>query len=115
MKTVKCLYCKGKMTIVKIDRFNKPHGLALMSAGVLFLTAIPLEAVLGFVLLPFGAVVAFSKKEAWYCPKCSSFVDRMTPKNQKTSDKIITKIADFVNSDSGTQQAAQNTKEKDNV
>jgi hypothetical protein len=48
-----------------------------MSAGLLFLAAIPAEAVLGYALLPFGAVVAFSKKEVWYCPSCSSIADRI--------------------------------------
>lgn len=79
MKRPRCVHCRKQMKITKVDKFNKPQGIALMSAGLLFLAAIPVEAILSVVLLPFGAVVAFSKKEVWFCPSCSSIVDRFAP------------------------------------
>ena len=78
MRKARCVHCHVEMETVKVDRFAKPHGFAMMAAGVLFLTAIPLEAVLGYALVPFGAVVAFSKKEVWRCPRCLSTTDRIS-------------------------------------
>ena len=77
MKKARCLLCDTNMEVIEIDRFNKPHGIALMAAGVLFLAAIPAEAILGYALLPFGAVVAFSKKQVWRCPRCSAIADKI--------------------------------------
>ena len=77
MQNARCVHCRVEMETVKVDRFAKPHGFAMMAAGVLFLTAIPLEAVLGYALIPFGAVVAFAKKEVWRCPRCSAVTDRI--------------------------------------
>ncbi len=77
MHEARCLLCSSDMEVIEIDRFNKPHGIALMAAGLLFLAAIPAEAILGYALIPFGAVVAFSKKRVWHCPCCSTIADKM--------------------------------------
>ena len=63
------------------------YAVALMAAGVLFLAAIPLEAVLGYALIPFGAVVAFSKKEVWRCPRCSSITDKVAATQRSLSGR----------------------------
>jgi hypothetical protein len=87
MEPVRCVLCNSEMKIIRIDRFNKPHGIALMAAGLLFLAAIPAEAVLGFALIPFGAVVAFSKKEVWYCPSCLTVAGKLTSKTNPSDSR----------------------------
>jgi hypothetical protein len=76
MRSVRCANCGEKMEIIKVDKYSKPHGVALVSAGLLFLVAMPIEALLGLVLVPFGLVVSFTKKDVWNCPSCAAIVDR---------------------------------------
>ncbi|MBF0360628.1 MAG: hypothetical protein HQK49_06440 [Oligoflexia bacterium] len=74
-KMVKCVHCGDKMSIIRVNKYSRPHGAALIGIGLLFLIALPVEAILSLVLLPFGAVVFFSKKEVWSCPSCSSMTE----------------------------------------
>jgi hypothetical protein len=81
-KSIRCSLCGTGMEILQVDKYNKPHGFALIASGVLFVAAIPAEALLGLVLLPFGLVVAFSKKEVWSCPSCLSVTDKRGSKQK---------------------------------
>ncbi|MBF0299505.1 MAG: hypothetical protein HQK51_12340 [Oligoflexia bacterium] len=74
-KIAKCTHCGDNMGIIRVDKYNRPHGAALIAIGFLFLIALPVEAILSLVLLPFGIVVFFSKKEVWCCPSCSSIAE----------------------------------------
>jgi hypothetical protein len=77
MTIAQCLHCGDEMQIIKVDKFNKPHGITMITAGILFLTLIPTEAILGLALIPFGIFIVVTKKEVWHCPSCSTIVDKM--------------------------------------
>jgi uncharacterized protein (DUF983 family) len=81
-KPARCTLCGTDMKILQLDKYNKPHGFALMAIGVVIVAAIPAEALLSLVLLPFGLVVAFSKKEVWSCPSCFSLTERLGNKQK---------------------------------
>ncbi|MEI8347336.1 MAG: hypothetical protein WCG27_07710 [Pseudomonadota bacterium] len=85
-KSVKCSLCGDNMETILVGKYNKPHGIALVSAGLLFLVAMPADALLGLVLLPFGLVVSLSKKEVWYCPTCFAISEKITKKEKIAGD-----------------------------
>ena len=69
------------MITIKVDKYNKPHGLALIAVSVVFIVAMPVEALLSIVLIPFGLVVFFAKKEVWHCLSCGVICEKAHVKN----------------------------------
>ena len=70
-KSPNCVHCGEGMQVIKVDKYNKPHGLALVAVSIVFIIAMPVEALLSIVLIPFGLVVFFAKKEVWHCSSCA--------------------------------------------
>jgi hypothetical protein len=74
---VKCCYCNGKMSLIKVPKYSVPHGVALVVIGTILLIFIHVGGLLGIVVVPFGLVVLLSKKKVWFCSSCDAIADRV--------------------------------------
>ena len=79
MENINCNYCKGKMEVQEIPKYNKLITIITIILGILFsitLTGI----VIGLLFLIVGLYMVYSKKEVWYCTSCKSIIERMAEK-----------------------------------
>ena len=73
---VNCHLCGGSMDIFSVPKHSGLLVAVVIVLGVLFCISIS-GIVLGALLLILGLLMAFARKEVWFCHHCRSVIDRM--------------------------------------